>query len=114
MFTVLVDLLVRPDRVEEFLIAIGENATASLKDEAGCLVFEVHQSAAEPARYLLYEVYTDEDAFAIAHRAAPHYATWQAAAERCLEPGGRANRYFTPIVLDRSVAGATHQETKGP
>jgi autoinducer 2-degrading protein len=111
MFTVLVDLQVRPDRLEEFRTAIAENAAASLRDEPGCLVFEVHQSTSDELRDLLYEVYVDEDAFFVAHRAAPHYAVWQVAAERCLEPGGRTNRYFAPVVL-RGATSETDQENE--
>ncbi len=99
MYTVLVAIRVRPDQVEAFETAIAENAAASVRDETGCLVFEVHQSTANPLDYLLYEIYTDEQAFTIDHKAGPHYAAWQASAARCLEPGGRTNTYYRPVLL---------------
>ena len=99
MYTVLVAIRVRPDQVEAFETAIAENAAASMRDEPGCLVFEVHQSTANPLDYLLYEIYTDEQAFAIDHKAGPHYAAWQASAALCLEPGGRTNTYYRPVLL---------------
>jgi (4S)-4-hydroxy-5-phosphonooxypentane-2,3-dione isomerase len=37
----------------------------------------------DPDRYLFYEVYRDEEAFA-AHRGSDHFASWREAAEVCL------------------------------
>ncbi|MFD7076152.1 putative quinol monooxygenase [Nocardioides sp. NPDC057577] len=96
MFTVLVDLTVRPERVEEFLDGIRVNSRASLRDEPGCLRFDVHRRADDPHRFVLHEVYTDEDAFRRAHREAPHYAVWRAVADRCVVEGGHVNTYATP------------------
>ena len=101
MFTVLVHLRVKADHLEDFLAAISANAAASLQHEPGCLIFDVQHHDWDPLNYLLYEVYRDEDAFRVEHRAAPHYAAWQEAAERCLEPGGRTNSYYTPVTLGR-------------
>jgi len=103
MLTVLVTLRVKPGHVQEFLAAIASNAEASLRDEPGCLAFAVHQSREDPFTYLLYEVYRDDEAFSIAHKAATHYAAWQTAAARCLEPGGRTNTYSTPVGIERTV-----------
>jgi len=105
MFTVLVAVRVRPDHVEQFRTAIAANAAASVRDEPGCLVFDVQQSNSDPLDYLFYEIYRDADAFRTEHRAAAHYADWQAAAGLCLEPGSRTNSYWTPVSLagDREV-----------
>lgn len=96
MFTVLVDLTVRPDRIEEFLDGIRTNSRASLRDEPGCLRFDVHRLVDEPHRFVLHEVYADEDAFRIAHREAPHYAAWRDVAASCVVDGGHANTFATP------------------
>ena len=71
MFTVLVDLQVRPERLEEFLEGIRINSRASLRDEPGCLRFDVHQHADDPHRFVLYEIYADQAAF---YEAPPHRA----------------------------------------
>jgi autoinducer 2-degrading protein len=92
MYTLFVTLDVRPDKHEEFVDAISVNAAASLRDEPGCLAFDVHQDVETPTRFYLYEIYTDEDAFRIAHRGAPHYARWQDAARVCLVDGGQQTR----------------------
>ncbi|MER7559557.1 putative quinol monooxygenase [Nocardioides sp. NPDC126508] len=96
MFTVLVDLTVRPDRVEEFLDGIRTNSRASLRDEPGCLRFDVHRRLDDPHRFVLHEVYLDEDAFRVAHREAPHYAVWREVVARCVVEGGQVNTYATP------------------
>ena len=98
MLTVMVDLLVRPDRLDDFLAAISRNADASVRDEPGCLRFDVHRSLEDPLRFLLHEVYRDRDAFELEHRTAPHYAEWLDAAQRCLD-GQRCTTFFTPVAL---------------
>ena len=61
MFTLFVTLDVHEDKLDEFVDAITVNAAASLRDEPGCLVFDVHQDVEVPTRFYLYEVYADED-----------------------------------------------------
>jgi autoinducer 2-degrading protein len=108
MFTVLVTLTVRPDTVEEFLAGIRANAHASLRDEPGCLRFDVHRSVAEPNVFYVYELYADPDAFFLEHRAAPHYVTWRAVAERCIQPGGHLNTFAAPAFADDIPETAAH------
>ena len=90
MFCVVVQLQVRPERREEFLAGIAANAEASVRDEPGCLRFDVCSVESDPDRFLLYELYTDADAFA-AHKASPHFARWRTVAERVLIPGTQVN-----------------------
>lgn len=102
MFTLFVTVDVRDDKVDEFVEAITINAKASLRDEPGCLAFDVHRDNANPTRFYFYEVYTDEDAYRVGHRGAPHFARWQEAADVCL--ANRAEPVFaTPIHLGASV-----------
>jgi autoinducer 2-degrading protein len=100
MFVVVVNLTVRPERVEEFLEGIRVNARASLRDEPGCLRFDVLRRADDPHRFVLYEIYTDQEAFTVAHRSASHYAAWRAVADRCVEPGGHVNTFAVPVWPD--------------
>ena len=51
---------------------LRENAGAS-RAEPGCLEFSVYQAIDEPRAFLLYERYTDENAFQ-AHRRTDHFA----------------------------------------
>ncbi|RSN34646.1 antibiotic biosynthesis monooxygenase [Amycolatopsis sp. WAC 01416] len=96
MFTVLVTLDVLPERLDEFLSGIQQNARACLRHEAGCLRFDVHRSAEDPHRFHLYEIYRDRAAFEIEHRSAPHYAAWRDVAARCVRPGAHVNAFAIP------------------
>jgi (4S)-4-hydroxy-5-phosphonooxypentane-2,3-dione isomerase len=63
-----------------FAKLIAENAARSLADEPGCLRFDVLEPKppnTSPAVFL-YEIYTDEAAFA-AHLASTHYKVFDAA-----------------------------------
>jgi quinol monooxygenase YgiN len=39
------------------------NAVAPTRAEAGCLGYDLHQSASDPTEFLFYENWADEDAF---------------------------------------------------
>ena len=75
----------KADRVEDFRQATIENARNSLQ-EPGVARFDVAQNTAEPARFVLIEVYRDAAA-ATAHKETAHYAKWRdAVAEMMAEP----------------------------
>src|SRR6185437_3658356 len=94
MLVVHVHVRVRPGQVEEFLAATLVNARASLA-EPGVLRFDVIQDDADPAHWVLVEVYRDVDASA-AHKLTQHYATWRdAVAEMMAEP--RASTRFSAV-----------------
>ncbi len=84
MFSLVVQMTVRPGRREEFLAGMAANAEASVRDEPGCLRFDVCSVDGDENRFLLYELYTDADAFA-AHKAVPHFAEWRTVAEQVVE-----------------------------
>lgn len=90
MIALSVSLQVVRGRLEEFLAAIEENAERSFHDEPGCLYFDVTQNTTDDHHFLFYELYADEEAVA-AHRAAPHFARWREAADRCVVPGSQVN-----------------------
>ena len=90
MFSLVVQMQVRPERREEFLAGMAANAEASVRDEPGCLRFDVCSVAADETRFVLYELYVDADAFA-AHKASPHFAQWRQIAERVLVAGSQVN-----------------------
>jgi autoinducer 2-degrading protein len=84
VFSLMVQMTVRPGRREEFLAGMAANAESSVRDEPGCLRFDVCSVDGETNRFLLYELYADAQAFA-AHKATPHFATWRTVAERVVE-----------------------------
>ncbi|SNT47322.1 putative quinol monooxygenase [Rhodococcoides kyotonense] len=97
MHTVFVRLDVRPEMIDEFISGIEANAHASLHTEPGCLRFDVHRDTADHHRFYFYEIYTDEAAFSVAHRKAPHYASWRETVTRCVVPGSHHNTYAEPV-----------------
>lgn len=84
MIALVVSIVVRPGAREAFLEAIAAQAAASLELEEGCLRFDVCAVADDPARFFLYEVYADQQAFD-EHRTTPHFGRWRAAAAECVE-----------------------------
>jgi len=84
MFSLVVQMTVRPGRREAFLAGMAANAEASVRDEPGCLRFDICSVASDGNRFLLYELYADAEAFA-AHKESPHFAQWREIAEQVLE-----------------------------
>ena len=100
MYTVFVVADVSADGVEEFVDAIRINSEASLRNEVGCLRFDVHRSLEDPLRFYLYEIYRDEHAFLVEHRSAAHYATFREVVSRVL-PAGVVNVFAEPLFPER-------------
>jgi autoinducer 2-degrading protein len=80
MLAMWVKVRVKPDQRDRFLKAIEVDALGSEGDEPGCMRFNVLQDEQDQNVYYFYEVYRDLAALE-AHRAAPHYAVWRAAAD---------------------------------
>ena len=62
-YVVLVDFRLKPGARDSFRKLVDANATASVRDEAGCRRFDVTEVRGEPDRILLYEIYDSEAAF---------------------------------------------------
>ena len=85
MIAMWVKVRIRPEERQRFLKAIEVDALGSEQDEPGCLRFNVLRDAQDDTVYYFYEIYTDQAALD-AHRAAPHYAVWRAAADTLAGP----------------------------
>ena len=99
MYAVVVPLKVKPEMREKFLAAALDDSTCSVRDELGCLRFDVLQDNADPNKFFFYEVYRDEDAFK-AHQQTPHYPRWRAAAAEVLVEPTQASRCTTVFPKD--------------
>ncbi len=75
MFIVHVHVLVKPDQIEAFKAVTLDNARSSV-EEPGIARFDVIQQLDDPARFVLVEVYRDEQG-AAAHKETAHYAAWR-------------------------------------
>ncbi len=92
MIVLIVNLEVHPERLEQFLTAIQENATRTFQDEPGCRYFDVTQDTTRPTHFMFYELYDDEAAIE-AHRQASHFAKWREAADVCVVKGSQVNTF---------------------
>jgi autoinducer 2-degrading protein len=107
MFALWVTVQVVPDQREVFLEAITEAAATALRDEPGCLAFDVLELDPAEHRFALYEKYRDETAWAEEHRSSPHFLAWRAVADQVLVPGSQVNTRATVLTgpADGAVSG---------
>jgi len=85
MYVVIVEVHVLAERVAQFLRLTRENHEGT-RAEPGNRRFDVLEQNDDPTRFVLYEVYEDETAFA-AHQKTAHYLAWRdAVAELMAEP----------------------------
>ncbi|MFC1672544.1 putative quinol monooxygenase [Pseudomonadota bacterium] len=84
MYCIIVKTQLKPGVRKAFLDAMLPNAEASVRDEPGCIVFDVLEAREEENTFYLYEVYTDTNALA-AHKETPHYAASRAVVNDLIE-----------------------------
>ena len=78
---VLAEFTAPPEHLDAFLELCALDSRGSLRDEPGCLQFDVLTDPEEPDGVVLHEIYTDRAAYD-AHRQTPHYAAFAAGLER--------------------------------
>lgn len=79
LFGLTVTLRLHPGQAPAFLPLMRANAAASLRDETGCLRFDVLlPEGGNGDEVFLYEVYTDAKAFDL-HLASPHFIAFDTA-----------------------------------
>ena len=94
MYVIAVDFEIDPSKLDEFLPLMKANAAASVRDEAGCHLFEVCQDPDAPHHIFLYELYDDRAAFD-AHLASAHFKDFDAATSDMLQ--AKTVRTFTRL-----------------
>lgn len=72
MYSLLLKAQLQPGTLERFMDAMRINAASSVRDEPGCLVFDVIRDYSDPDLVWLYEVYESEAAFE-AHMLTAHF-----------------------------------------
>lgn len=78
-YAVVVTFEIKRDMSAAFMPHMLSNARASLRDESGCLQFDVATDPTRPSEVFLYEIYEDRAAFE-AHMATAHFKTFEDAA----------------------------------
>jgi len=95
-----VHVRVKPEFVDAFRQATIENGRNSIA-EPGIARFDVLQQADDPARFVLIEIYRNDDAPA-RHRETAHYTVWRdTVAEMMAEP--RTRIIYTEVFPDGNV-----------
>ncbi len=75
MYVTLVEVIVKPTHVDEFIAATKLNHQGSVL-EPGNLRFDVLQQTDDSNRFLIYEAYVDHET-AAAHKETAHYQQWR-------------------------------------
>lgn len=75
MHVTLVNVLVKPAHIEDFIAATRLNHEASIQ-EPGNRRFDVLQSSENPGHFILYEAYASAEA-AATHKQTAHYLVWR-------------------------------------
>lgn len=99
MIVVHVSINVKKEYLESFLAATIENAENSLK-EPGISRFNVLQSRDDESKFILNEVYQDENAV-IAHKNTDHYAKWRSTVENMMAEPRFSIKYINLFPLDK-------------
>jgi autoinducer 2-degrading protein len=84
MYALIVRVKVKPEHIERYKQEIVADAIGSVRDEPGCLRFDVSIDITDPTVLYFYEVYQDEAAFG-EHTRAPHYITYRDATQGMAE-----------------------------
>ena len=72
MYCIIVKTKLHPGTKKAFLAAMLPNAEASVREEQGCIAFDVLEAQEEPDTFYLYEIYTNPEALAT-HKQTEHY-----------------------------------------
>jgi quinol monooxygenase YgiN len=89
---IVLELEIVPTELENFKAAIKENAAAWIRDEPGCLEFNVAFDKNNPTHAFVFEVYENAEAVA-AHQATSRFKKYMAEAPKRVK-----SRKFTELV----------------
>ena len=99
MLALLVSLNIRPDQRDRFLAAAEDDSICSVRDEPGCLRFDVLQDQDNANHFFFHEVYRDEASLQ-AHQQTPHFGRWREAAAQVLD--GQVERSTCTVLFPRN------------
>jgi quinol monooxygenase YgiN len=76
MYALVATIQIQPEHRDAFIESMLDDARSSVRDEPGCLRFDVLQDESDTNKIYLYEVYRDRAAFE-AHTQTPHLIRWR-------------------------------------
>ena len=76
MYVAIGSIIIKEGYKEQFVNELVEVASASVKEEPGCMRLDIVQDGAEPDRVWLYEVFQDRDSY-LAHGQQPHFVKFR-------------------------------------
>jgi (4S)-4-hydroxy-5-phosphonooxypentane-2,3-dione isomerase len=76
MFALVATHKIQPQHREDFIKAIFDDAIGSIRNEVGCLRFDVMHDQTDPNTFYLFEAYVDKAAFE-KHNTLPHFIKWR-------------------------------------
>lgn len=91
MHVTLVHVHVKPEHVDDFILATRANHEHSIR-EPGNLRFDILQSSDDSTRFVLYEAYASETD-AANHKQAAHYLKWRDAVAEWMASPRQGVRY---------------------
>jgi len=97
MFVQIVNIKVKPDRVQDFLRAFRINYEGTVLEE-GNVRFDVLQNAEDPTCFTIYEIFRTAESVD-AHRQTQHYKQTVALLEDIME-GPRTKTIYTMVMPD--------------
>lgn len=80
MYALIVTIKIKPEHRARYMEEMVGDALGSIRDEPGCLRFDVLVDNTDPNTIYLYEIYRDEAAFQ-EHLKAPHFIKWRDAVQ---------------------------------
>lgn len=98
MLIVNVHISVKPDMIDDFIKATKKNAAASIR-EPGIARFDFIREKDDPSRFILVEVYRDEEAPA-RHKETGHYKEWREIVETMMASPRESRKYINILPDD--------------
>ena len=84
MYVVTVEIVIKPEYIDEFVERMMQQANDSLELEEHCHTFDVCRNIGRAERIFLYEIYSDEVAFKH-HLESAHFKSFDAASSDWVE-----------------------------
>ena len=101
MIITCVHVYVKPENIREFIEITKKNHEGTIK-EAGNIRFDFVQSADDPSRFMLYEVFRSKEDIEH-HKTTAHYLAWRDAVTTWMAKPREGVRYQAITPLDESL-----------